>query len=95
LNVPAFCYLGLLRFPEQLEASVALLPKAEREEATNFLANVKDLPRKELLQRWARLREEEAALERRNVLERSGVRLDDLQPSLRKWWVAWLAEQNG
>jgi hypothetical protein len=95
LNVAAFCYLGLLRFPEQLEASVQLLPEEEREEATRFLATVKDLPRKELLHRWAQLREHEAAIGRRNALERSGIRLDKLQPSLREWWVAWLAEQHG
>jgi hypothetical protein len=95
LNVPAFCYLGLLRFPEQLEASVQLLPEDKREEAIRFLARLKDLPRQELLHRWGQLREKEAAIERRNALERSGIRLDKLQPSLREWWVAWLAEQNG
>lgn len=95
MNVRAFCYLGLLRFPEQLHASVQLLPEDKREEAIKFLASVKDLSRQELLHRWGQLREEEAAIERRNALERSGIRLNDLQPSLREWWVAWLAEQNG
>lgn len=95
MNFVAFCYLGLLRFPEQLEGSLALLPDAERERATNFLASVKDLPKPELLQRWSKLRNEESLAVRQHVFERSGIPLEKLPPSLREWLVDWLADQNG
>jgi hypothetical protein len=94
LNVEAFCYLGLLRFPEQLEASLALLPDSDREQASNLLANVKELPHAELLQRWSKLRNEEAQALHQYVVERTGIPLEALPPSLREWLVAWLTDQN-
>jgi len=94
LNVEAFCYLGLLRFPEQLEASLALLPDSDREQASNLLANVKELPHAELLQRWSKLRNEEAVALHQHVVERTGIRLEALPPSLREWLVTWLTDQN-
>ena len=94
MNVEAFCYLGLLRFPEQLEASLALLPDSDREQASNLLANVKELPNAELLQRWSKLRNEEAQALHQYVVERTGIPLEALPPSLREWLVAWLTDQN-
>jgi hypothetical protein len=94
LNVEAFCYLGLLRFPEQLEASLALLPDGDREHASNLLASVKELPNAELLQRWSKLRNEEAVALHKDVDERTGIPLEALPPSLREWLVAWLTDQN-
>ena len=94
MNVEAFCYLGLLRFPEQLEASLALLPDSDREQASNLLANVKELPHAELLQRWSKLRNEEAVALHQHVVERTGIPLEALPPSLREWLVAWLTDQN-
>jgi len=94
LNVEAFCYLGLLRFPEQLEASLALLPDSDREQASNLLASVKGLPNAELLQRWSKLRNEEAQALHQHVVERTGIPLEALPPSLREWLVAWLTDQN-
>ena len=94
MNVEAFCYLGLLRFPEQLEASLALLPDGDREHASNLLASVKELPNAELLQRWSKLRNEEAVALHKDVYERTGIPLEALPPSLREWLVAWLTDQN-
>jgi hypothetical protein len=94
LNVEAFCYLGLLRFPEQLEASLALLPDSDREQASNLLASVKELPHAELLQRWSKLRNEEAVALHKDVDERTGIPLEAVPPSLREWLVAWLTDQN-
>jgi hypothetical protein len=94
LNVEAFCYLGLLRFPEQLEASLALLPDSDREQASNLLASVKELPNAELLQRWSKLRNEEAVALHKDVDERTGIPLEAVPPSLREWLVAWLTDQN-
>jgi len=94
LNVEAFCYLGLLRFPEQLEASLALLPDGDREQASNLLASVKGLPNAELLQRWSKLRNEEAVALHKDVDERTGIPLEAVPPSLREWLVAWLSDQN-
>jgi len=94
LNVEAFCYLGLLRFPEQLEASLALLPDSDREHASNLLASVKELPHAELLQRWSKLRNEEAVALHKDVDERTGIPLEAVPPSLREWLVAWLTDQN-
>ena len=94
MNVEAFCYLGLLRFPEQLEASLALLTDSDREQASNLLASVKELPHAELLQRWSKLRNEEAVALHKDVDERTGIPLEALPPSLREWLVAWLTDQN-
>jgi hypothetical protein len=94
LNVEAFCYLGLLRFPEQLEASLEVLPDRDREQASNLLASVKELPHAELLQRWSKLRNEEAVALHKDVVERTGFSLEALPPSLREWLVAWLTDQN-
>jgi hypothetical protein len=95
LNLHVFCYLGLLRFPEQLEKSLDLLPEDQRAEATSFLATVRDLPRSEQLQNWSKLREDEHEALRQKVYRESGMRLDDLAPLLREWCLARVAEQNG
>ena len=94
MNVEAFCYLGLLRFPEQLEAALALLPDGDREHASNLLASVKELPNAELLQRWSKLRNEESVALHKDVDERTGIPLEAVPPSLREWLVAWLTDQN-
>lgn len=95
MNLEAFCYIGLLRFPEQLEPVLALLPEAQRAEAEKFLATVKDMPKHELLQRWGRLRRDECAALRRRTQELTGIRLEEISPALRAWCVSWLADQNG
>jgi hypothetical protein len=95
LNWHVFCYLGLLRMPEQLEKSLALLPEDQRAEATAFLASIKDLPRNQLAQKWSALREDEHAALRGNAYRQLGIRLDDVAPSLREWCLSRLAEQNG
>jgi hypothetical protein len=86
--------LGLLRFAEQLDASLALLPDSDKEHASNFLATVKELSHAELLQRWSKLRNEEALALRQHVVERTGIPLEALPPSIREWLVAWLTDQN-
>jgi hypothetical protein len=95
LNLEAFCYLGLLRFPEQLEKSLNLFAEGQRAEATKFLATVKGLSKPELLQRWAQLREDEYVAMRRDLFERSGIRMDELAPSLQPWCSSWWADHNG
>ncbi|HVP50623.1 MAG TPA: hypothetical protein VMT05_00810 [Terriglobales bacterium] len=95
MNLESFCYIGLARFPEQLEPCLALLPDEQKAEAARILATVKDLPKKELLQRWSKLREEEGATLRRKAGEVAGIRLDEISPSLRDWCVSWLADQDG
>lgn len=95
MNLEVFCYLGLLRFPEQLELSLALMPEESRTEVTNLLPNLKALPKAELLQRWSKVREDEFAVVSRNAFERSGIRLDQLPPALRDWCVSRLEDRNG
>jgi hypothetical protein len=95
LNWEAFCYLGLLRFPEQLHSALALLPEEQKAEAMSFLESVKDLPPPELVARWSRLREAEYAAMRRVAQARSGIRLDELPPALRGWYITCLADRNG
>jgi hypothetical protein len=51
---------------------------------------VKDLPKAELIQRWARLREQEWDALRGRALERTGLQLDQLAPSLRLWCGSWV-----
>lgn len=95
MNLQAICYLGLLRFPEQLEPSLALLPEAERAEGTKILETLKGLSKAELMQRWGKLREEELAVLQRTAAERAGLQLDELPPSIRPWCVSWIADHNG
>jgi hypothetical protein len=95
LNLEVFCYLGLLRFPEQLEPSLALLPEPERAEAVSLMGTLKALPRAELLRRWGRLRGEEFAAALRQAQEQTGMRLDQLPPSLRPWIISRLADHDG
>ncbi len=95
MNLEVFCYLGLLRFPEQLEPSLSLLSDPEREQAIKVLAELKSLPKNELLQKWMRLREDEYVSMRRDLYRRVGLNLADLPPSLQPWCISWLAEQNG
>ena len=95
MNIQAFCYLGLLRFPEQLEPSLALLPEAERAEAAKLLEAARNLPRSEILRRWSKLRLEEYVVLCRRTRELTGIHLDELAPALREWCASWLAGQNG
>jgi hypothetical protein len=95
LNLQAFCYLALVKFPEQLEPSLALLAQAEKEECEKFVATIRELPKSELLQRWAALRFEESTRISRGVFERCGVQFDDLPPAVGNWWAAWLERQHG
>ena len=90
MNPEVFCYLGLLRFPEQLERSLGLLPEGERGQVTAALAQLKDLPKAELIARWRRLREREYVELRRAAYERSGIELDELPPALRRLSSSWL-----
>lgn len=95
MNLQAICYLGLLRFPEQLELSLALLPDPARQDATKLLESIKTLPKSELKQRWEKLREEESLALRRTAQDRGGLALDELSPALRPWWVSWITDQHG
>ena len=94
MNLQVFCYLGLLRFAEQLEPALAMLPESERQEASNFLASIKALPSSEWVRRWSNLRTEEYAALRSDFQRRSGISVDDLPPSLREQWVDWQAENH-
>jgi hypothetical protein len=95
LNLEVFCYVGLLRFPEQLEPSLALLPEEQRTKAANFLAGVKDFPKPELLRRWAKLREAESAALCHKAKERAGVSLDEMAPVAKQWCLEWLIDRDG
>jgi hypothetical protein len=95
LNFQAFCYLALLKFPEQLESSMALLPKAEKEECEKLLTTLRELPKAELQQRWSALRLEEAVSINRRISERCGIRFEDLPPAVGNWWAAWFERQHG
>jgi len=90
----AFCYLGLTKFPEQLESTLTVLPDTQREEALAIFASVKDLSKVEWLRRWSRLRAEEYAGRLEPVERRSGIDIDELPPSLREQWLDWLTEQD-
>jgi hypothetical protein len=91
LNPEVFCYLGLLRFPEQLEASLAVLPELERQRVAAVLAQLKDLPKSELIARWGRQRELEYVDMRRAAFERRRINLDELTPTLAQLCTGWLS----
>ena len=95
MNLQAFCYLGRLRFPEQLERSLALLPEAEKAEAATLLEAVRNLPPSEILRRWSTLRLKEYVVLRHRTRELTGIFLDERAPALREWCASWLAGQNG
>ena len=89
MNPEVFCYLGLLRFPEQMERSLALLPEGMRSEVA------KALPKNELVQRWSRLREDESSVMIRNAHKQFGIHLDEMPPVMRDWVVSQLGDSNG
>lgn len=91
MNPEVFCYLGLLRFPEQLEASLAVLPELERQRVVAVLAQLKDLPKSELIARWGRQRELEYVDMRRAAFERRRINLDELTPTLAQLCTGWLS----
>ncbi len=95
MKLEVFCYLGLLRFPEQLDLSLALLPEAEKNDAAKLLAELKPLPRAELLRRWAQLREDESFVMRQGILKQAGFHIDELPPALQPWCASWWADQHG
>jgi hypothetical protein len=95
LNLEAFCYLGLLKFPEQLDAAMPLLADAQRTECSELLASIRQLPKAELLRRWSGLRYKESSDMRGTLHERCGIQFEDLPPAVAEWWAAWLERQNG
>ena len=95
MNLQAFCFLALLKFPEQLEPSLALMPATEKEECERFLAAIRELPKSELQERWSALRFEESRKINAGAFERCGIRFDDLPPAIGTWWAAWLERQHG
>jgi len=95
LNLQAFCYLGLLKFPDQLEPSLALMTVAEKQECEKLLTTIRELPKAELQQRWSALRAEEASSINRRISERCGIRFEDLPPAVGNWWAAWFERQHG
>ncbi len=94
MNVEAFCYLGLLRFPEQLEPSLALLTDEHRLEAKAFLDSVRGAPKAQLTERWSSLREAEFAALEQQSREKTGITLDRLPSSIRTYWACWLSEHE-
>ena len=92
MNPEVYCYLGLLRFPEQLERSLSLLAELERQQVASVLAQLKDLPKAELIARWARQRELEYVEMRRAALKRTGIILDELPPILGQLYSSWLGD---
>ena len=95
MNPEVFVYLGLLRFPEQLERSVALLPEELRSEVAGLLEKAKVLPRTELVEKWSKLRETESASMSGNARERFGVYLGQLPPVFRDWIASRLVDEHG
>lgn len=95
MNLEVFCFVGLLRFPEQLEPSLALLPDSMKADAEDILAKLKPLSKAELLQKWGTLRDTEYVAMRREVSQRLGIELDQLPPALQTWCASWWTDHNG
>ena len=95
MNLEVFCYVGLLRFPEQLEPSISLLPDSLKAEAEATLEKLKPLSEVELLQKWGTLRDAEYVAMRRGILERQGIELGELPPAIQTWCASWWADHNG
>jgi cell division protein FtsB len=94
LNLEVFCYLGLLKFPEKLQAMIALLQDPLKAQVAAHVQELKDLPRPELERRWAKLRDDEYIVARNEIEQKINVRLDDMPPSIRVWCTSWLADQH-
>ena len=95
MNLEVFCYVGLLRFPEQLEPSLSILPDPLKAEAETILAKLKPLSRAELLREWGTLRDAEYIAMRRGIRQRLAIELDELPPAIQTWCVSWWIDQNG
>lgn len=95
MNLESICLLGLLRFPDQLEPSLKLLPDPVREEAEKALSSLKPLPKPELLRRWAKLREEEWTRLGESAVTATGLQLNAVAPVFRMWVASWLVDHHG
>jgi hypothetical protein len=95
LNLEAFCYIGLLCFPAQLDGSLSLLPDAEQEQARKILQELQSVPQSEGVQRWSKLRREEYVSMSRSLCQDYGIDLDSLPPSLHPFCTSWWAEHHG
>jgi hypothetical protein len=95
LNLESICLLGLLRFPDQLEPSLKQLADPVREEAEKTLSSLKQLPKPELLRRWAKLREEEWTKLGESAVTAMGLQLNALAPAFRLWVASWLVDHHG
>jgi hypothetical protein len=95
LNLEVLCYIGLLRFPEQLQASLVLLPEEQRNEAQQILESIKALPPSELLRKWSQLREGEHAALRRMAYSETGLKLEAWEPTIRQYFITRFIDRYG
>lgn len=95
MNLEVFCYIGLLRFPEQLQASLLLLPEEQRTEAQHILESIKALPVSELIHKWSQLREAEHSVLRRMAYSKTGLKLEAFEPTIRQYFITRFIDQHG
>ena len=87
MNHAAFCYLGLLKLPEQLEKNISLLAEPEQSALREFLKPVAGLSKPELLRRWRQLRETEIDAASAEAERRNGASLERLAPSIQQFFL--------
>lgn len=95
MNLEVFCYIGLLRFPEQLQSSLLLLSEEQRTEAQRILEGIQALPATELVRKWSQLREGEDAALRQMVSAKAGLKLSAFEPTIRQYFITQFIDQNG
>jgi hypothetical protein len=89
----AFCYFGLIRGRETVSRIVAMLPPERAEQAESIILGCAERSDLELRNKLAELRFSESEDLRRRLRVPPAVRLEQLNPVLRRW-LEWKVE-NG
>lgn len=78
MQVPGFCYFGVVKAPERLERILRLLPPRERDACTAWLAGLQGMPPPQARNRWERERTAERAALVAAAQKRAGGQLFSL-----------------
>lgn len=95
MNAEAFCYAGLLTFPEALRACIGVLAEPDRSGVEATAAELEKLTRAELIDRWGRLREGQWEQAVGAAREATAGRFDALPPYAQVWIVSEMADGDG
>ena len=95
MNLEAFCYAGLLTFPEMLPECIAILAEPDRSRAQAAAGELQKLNREDLVRRWAQLREREWLAVCARLQEVTAGRMHLLPPEALEWILQVITDADG